>query len=247
MKVTRLLHGATSATAIFTFAACSSFTEATSDNADDSGAGDTSLTDATPDVSLEAAGDADNERPILPPAPDGCSDGTREGYVGSPRIAACDGYWAVPGIDPTTPPTCGLRGGNNGPTVAGVGCSAADLCAPGWHVCTDHADVMASLDGSDGVGPCGTVTNSTGKLFYATAQGSAGGGTCAPASAQGNADDIYGCGDLASKADPTSCSPLDARLSNDEVPAGWSVAGSTTERTTVTHTSEPGGVLCCKQ
>ena len=64
-----------------------------------------------------------------PRPPDGCSDGTREGFVGAPGIAACEGAWSLPGILANAQPKCGRAGGNQGTKPDGTGCGADDLCS----------------------------------------------------------------------------------------------------------------------
>ncbi len=82
-----------------------------------------------------------------PPAVVGCSDGTREGFmdvVRYPFIAACGGAWDQPGLDGAAlAPACGRISGNHSTNRGGAGCRAADLCAPGWHVCRGPADLTA--------------------------------------------------------------------------------------------------------
>src|SRR5262245_3879393 len=70
----------------------------------------------------------------------GCADGTREGFQSQtkyPTIAACSGAWTIPGLiaNDTLVPRCQRRAGNDGANTSGQGCSVADLCAEGWHVC----------------------------------------------------------------------------------------------------------------
>ena len=224
------------------FAACNSFTAepgTTPDDASDGGADDTFVGD----VVSEASADAADEEASLP-SEDGCSDGTREGYVGASSLAACDGYWTVPGITTTTTPSCGRKSGNSGSNASGNGCSASDLCAAGWSVCADHLAVAVAKQGGDAGGPCEAAMNPAGALFYATAQPSNGATQC---TADGGADDVFGCGDLAFIPSPASCLPLNALVASNELPKGWLVGGDpATERTTVVHAYGQGGVLCCK-
>src|SRR5262245_57355288 len=78
----------------------------------------------------------------------GCADGTREGYLSlqdDPRIAACAGAWSVAGLlaDVTHTPLCDRQAGNTGGALTdGSGCTVADLCAEGWHVCETAQEVM---------------------------------------------------------------------------------------------------------
>jgi hypothetical protein len=62
----------------------------------------------------------------------GCSDGTRDGFLGTTafaRIAGCLGDWNEGSM---RAPKTGMRCGNSLATRCAV---PADLCAPGWHVC----------------------------------------------------------------------------------------------------------------
>ncbi|MBL8924211.1 MAG: hypothetical protein JNJ54_35485 [Myxococcaceae bacterium] len=128
------------------------------------------------------------------PDPSGCSDGTREGFVSIAtfaEIAGCSGGWATPGITLATVPTCARRSGNTGMNREGNGCSAADLCAPGWHLCRGKDEVAAKANGSctDAV-PAGAANNS---LFFAVVQNSTNNTTCDTST---NHNDVFGCGNL---------------------------------------------------
>lgn len=193
----------------------------------------------------------------------GCSDGTREGFldvVDYPKIAGCSGGFSVPGLLDAVTPTCGFAAGNSGGNPGGVGCSAADLCAPGFHICKGADDVQSrSPTGCNGAasGP---------NLFFATGQSSTGCGLCAlgtgmnPAicngcSCAGNcaqtlltANDLFGCGSLGSEAD--GCGVLD-RTSQDgcsALGAPWSCVGDGCDEANVVKkgSSAGGGVLCCR-
>ncbi len=178
-------------------------------------------------------------------APDiGCADGVRDGFADLatfPSIAACSGAWVIPGIGAAanSDPKCATSG-NDRPTN-GVGCAAANLCAPSWHICTNAADVAAHLPSGQ---TCAAITTND---FFATNQGSEASGVC---SATG-ANDLFGCGELGNAASAT-CAPLDAASGNACAAissAGWSCGGTpaaTTERTSVAKPMlTGGGVLCC--
>jgi hypothetical protein len=193
----------------------------------------------------------------------GCSDGTREGFVDAqkfPKIAGCSGGWSVPGLLSSLASTCGKVAGNSSPNPAGNGCSVADLCAPGFHVCTTPADVASrSPSGCDGAAPGPG-------LFFATRQSSDGCGVCAvgasvdPVVCTGCgcnaecaqtakiANDLFGCGSLGSPPQ-ANCGPLD-RFSNDtcgDLGPPWACNGDgCSEANNVTKAgSAGGGVLCC--
>lgn len=128
-----------------------------------------------------------------PPPSVGCADGTREGFVSLssyPAIAACAGGWSVPGVTTTTTPACGRASGNSAANREGAGCSSADLCEAGWHVCLGKDEVALKANGScaDAV-PAGAPNNS---LFFAVVQASQSNTTC---DASGD-NDVFGCGNL---------------------------------------------------
>lgn len=128
------------------------------------------------------------------PDPSGCADGTREGFLSLatyPAIAGCSGAWSFPGITAATTPTCARRSGNDGSNREGSGCSAADVCAQGWHVCLGKDEVAAKTNGScaDAVPP-GAPSSS---LFFAVIQNSANNTTCDTSTGY---NDVFGCGNL---------------------------------------------------
>jgi hypothetical protein len=193
----------------------------------------------------------------------GCSDGSREGFIDAakyPQIAGCSGGFSVPGLLGALKSTCGFNSGNNSPNPSGNGCSAGDLCAPGFHVCRSAADVKAhSPTGCDNAAP-------SAGLFFATGQSSTGCGTCAlgndvnPMVCNGcscatdcaqtplTANDLFGCGSIGTSA--TSCSVLDRTSSNLCADLGppWSCGNGNgcAEASLVTKAaSDGGGVLCC--
>ena len=144
----------------------------------------------------------------------GCADGTREGFVDQdshPFIAGCSGGWSVGGITrPDLAPTCGRASGNDSDNPEGAGCSAADLCAPGWHVCLGKLEVFElSPDGCAGAVPPGTPDKS---LFFAVRQNSQADSVCDD-SDLGN--DVFGCGNLGTVLTPDkNCGPLDRVLAS---------------------------------
>jgi hypothetical protein len=192
----------------------------------------------------------------------GCADGAREGFVDAakyPAIAGCAGGWTVPGVAQESAPTCALGAGDDGANPGGDGCSASDLCAPGWHVCRTAREVAThSPDGCAG----GDVDG----LFFATRQSGNGCGECSvsanpadacsgdtcltscyPTSVQTN--DVFGCGGTGALP-AGSCAPLD-RFSHNacgQLPAPWNCASSdgTNEALVVVKPGPgAGGVVCC--
>lgn len=196
----------------------------------------------------------------------GCSDGTREGFVDEdqfPLIAGCSGGWDLPGLIVAPDAQCNHEAGNTSTNPAGKGCSAADLCAPGFHVCKSANDVAARAPG--GCGGVGLEPN----LFFATRQGSTGcaictlgtltdpnvctGGSCATDCAQNDAtaNDLFGCGSLGMVNDG-NCGVLDRTSGNicGVIGAPWwcgaNLGGGYDEANVVIKLGpEGGGVLCC--
>jgi hypothetical protein len=144
----------------------------------------------------------------------GCADGTREGFIDQdshPFIAGCSGGWSVGGITrPDLAPTCDHASGNDSANPEGNGCSAADLCSPGWHVCQGKLEVAdLSPDGCAGAVPPGTPDKS---LFFAVQQNSQADSVCDD-SDLGN--DVFGCGNLGTVLSPDkNCGPLDRVLAS---------------------------------
>ena len=200
----------------------------------------------------------------------GCSDGTREGFIpatGFPDIAGCSGGWSVPGIlacqPTTTSPACGRNSGNDSTNPPGLGCNVEDLCAPGWHVCASEAEVddKTPTTGCSGAVPAGTA------LFFATRQSSNGcavcatgtststccnGVTCCGGCAQtcSTPNDVFGCGTHGVPLSNIPCGVLNRFSGNNclGLSAPWSCGTSSIqEALNVTKPgSNFGGVLCCK-
>jgi cysteine-rich repeat protein len=169
----------------------------------------------------------------------GCADGIREDASGNGRIAACAGAWSKPGLaEPPSADAGCIDTGDDGPPVAGGSCSAANLCAAGWHICADAIEVAERL-----ADPCGVGFEPG---FYATNQPSDGAARCV---AGIGVNDIFGCGDLGLPALDTTCTPLD-RYSGDlcaGLGGSWTCPQQDTERATVIKTTAAGGgVLCCR-
>ena len=147
----------------------------------------------------------------------GCADGTREGFVDMnayPQIAACAGAWDHPGITPdSVVATCGNQGGNSGPKASGSGCSSADLCAVGWHVCKGWQEVaQKSPTGCADATPADAKPKS---LFFAIRQPSANGTVCGTWGDGFN--DVFGCGNLGTTLAPDkNCGPLDRVLASTQ-------------------------------
>jgi hypothetical protein len=170
----------------------------------------------------------------------GCSDGEREAFTDTttwPAIAACDGGWDVPGVRPPPSATCARSAGDDSGNPAGAGCSAEDLCALGWHLCTGAEDVVdSSPDACTGMG-------AEPDTFYATGQSSETGNPCT----DGGRNDLWGCGTLGAEHD--SCLPL-TRASFDLCQAlapPWDCGQDGVNEATnlIKPGGGGGGVLCC--
>jgi hypothetical protein len=128
-----------------------------------------------------------------------------------------------------------------------VGCSAADLCAAGWHLCRNPDDVAAhsSSGGCEGAVVAGE------QRFFLVAVGASPMGICAPDGTASN--DLHGCGGLG-QAEAETCAPLSRRMGFADCLAtggtwscGQSDADSLGEAALVTKPGLGlGGALCCK-
>jgi hypothetical protein len=182
----------------------------------------------------------------------GCADGTREGFAAAldvwPRIAGCAGAWEVPGLikPAVTRPSCNLSAGNSGINPAGAKCSAADLCALGWHVCEGPQEV-ARLSPSD----CESIVPPGVVAFFAVAGGATPEGTCTPGRPAVN--DLHGCGsgDIG-QPEVEGCFPLDRRMAfHDCALSGvWFCGRDDQHLQEAALATKPapalGGVLCCR-
>jgi len=215
------------------------------------------------DAALPGAADAGGDPLALPddapaaevleppgqPGP-GCSDGTREGfrnYALWPNIAGCAGGFSVPGVigPPGLKPACGLLAGDGSANPNGVGCSAADLCAAGWHICQDGTDVVNHSP----TGDCESCVPAGEPRFFLVSSGASPMGICTPD--RNAANDLHGCGGLG-QPESAECAPLTRRMGFADCIAtgnvwacGTAVQG-TQEAALVTKAGPTlGGVLCC--
>jgi len=171
----------------------------------------------------------------------GCSDESREAFkdpMSFPHIAGCAGGFQIPGTNGPAKidAACGRNAGDTSNNPGGQACSIEDLCAEGWHVCLDRADVEkhSTTMGCD---------NAPG--FFVTRQSQNANEACVTGVAVNN---LVGCGTIGDVADPTTCLPL-TRLFRDSECANyppWQCADSGMEAVIVTKPgSANGGVLCC--
>jgi hypothetical protein len=221
----------------------------------------------------------------LPDGGAGCADGTREGFLSLttyPFIAACSGGWSVPGITAAgstqapVVPTCARDAGNDSSNADGAGCSAADLCAAGWHICQGFEEVAADSDAgcADAVPSSFGANNGSNYVLFGIAQHSHGSGVCLDT--PGDDNDVFGCGAFGEMLSASNqCAPLTQTLASTVAgscgyaqaspPNGpWQCLGSNSlnEGDFVTKdgcpgnscneggftygSSDKGGVLCCR-
>jgi hypothetical protein len=191
----------------------------------------------------EGGGYPSNDASTGPPAIVGCADGQREGFLSlqsHPAIAACAGGFALPGVLGLAGPACARGAGDDGAFPDGAGCNALDLCAAGWHLCRDAAEVAST---SPTV--CAGSTVAPEAAFFVTAQHGPGQGRCGTT----GTNDVFGCGTLG-KQPNAFCAPLD-RWGGDQcsdLSPPWACSGGNT--TEALHVVKPGaavgGALCCR-
>jgi hypothetical protein len=170
-----------------------------------------------------------------------------------PEIAGCAGGWTIAGIiNPESgsaiPPNCGRLSGDDSFNPEGWECSAADLCANGWRICSSARDVSERTKGwTKG---CGADADWPPGTFFAAAVSGTGDNEC-----KLGVNDIFGCGSAGDGADAGTCAPL-TKYSDDKcdaLPSTWDCGNgylttNLTEAKDVKKTGpEGGGVLCCKE
>jgi len=198
----------------------------------------------------------------------GCSDGSREGFkdtITYPNIAACSGAFTVPGVHNSLilAPTCNRKAGNEASSLT-TGCSASDICAAGWHVCTGFNDVNNAARPSNGGSNngCYNVQDYATDSFFATRQSGNGAAFCNNDPQWSN--DVFGCGTGTGSSgggDPlsgwgadvrASCPGLSAFSHNwcNKLSSNWQCTDTTggwSEAYTITHSAKTnGGVMCCR-
>lgn len=134
----------------------------------------------------------------------GCADGEREWFTNitlHPMIAGCSGAFQKAGVKKSESIvnhdiTCNNLGGDDGLYPNGEECSPSDLCAEGWHICSDAVEVTAL----SGTGDCDNEgnTQSNEDLFFATGQSTNGALLCE----RDGVNDIFGCGSGMETDDP---------------------------------------------
>lgn len=173
-------------------------------------------------------------------SPVGCADGSREALLDEatfPNVAACAGGFWVAGVGAPVS-LCDRQGGDDGPLPDGMGCSIADLCAEGWHLCASRQEVAAA-----GLDDCGA--QAWDGQFFATSQSGEGSNTCNDT----GTNDVFGCGDVG-YGDVSGCAPLNRSTGNlcANVPGAWACMEDAYDE--VSHVVKPGpdagGALCCR-
>lgn len=177
----------------------------------------------------------------------GCSDGSREAYPNSktePNIAGCDGGFTVPGVVSAgaQTPQCGRIAGNSSIKPNGDGCSVADLCAEGWHVCNDGNDVASHAL----THTCPASVSGNG-VFWLTRSRWNNQVGCETT----DNNNVVGCGVGGLMLVPNNnCGPLTTAIAavQNACPAPWNCGNdSSSEAAYATKTGlGSGGVLCCR-
>lgn len=178
------------------------------------------------------------------PAPtEGCADGHREAYLDAaqfPDIAACAGAFTVAGVTtaPSQSPQCSREAGDDGAKPDGAGCSVADLCAAGFHVCSDRADLEASAP-TDACPP-----DVPAQTFFLSRETQDAGFACG-----GGTNNVAGCGSMLFNQD-SGCAPFDTLLKQADcnASASWVCPGAADEESVnvVKPGLAEGGALCCR-
>jgi hypothetical protein len=180
------------------------------------------------------------------PMQSGCRDGQREGFkddVAHPSIAACAGGFDIPGTQTAAAVEC-MQAGDDSDNAAGLGCSAGNLCASGWHVCNGSAE--ADVDSAG----LGCPDDAAPDAFWITGQTQNSDGTQCISSGNNN---VIGCGDLGDDVSSGyQCEPLERRLRFDDCGAPsriapWLCDDAAAESAAIVKPgADRGGVLCCQ-
>ena len=182
------------------------------------------------------ANEEDVDLVVLNAGASGCADGTREGFLEQDGIAACAGAWSVPGVATVDSYDRQCDG------AQGQGCSVADVCEVGWHVCATAKEVLAK---SDGLG-CNGVSDFSGGFFVSRQSGNGN----INMNSEGT-NDVFGCGEGASIGSANEARGLNAFSHNNckHIDGSWACNGDgrgLDEALTITHDSDFGGALCCR-
>jgi hypothetical protein len=177
--------------------------------------------------------------------PNGCADGTREGFVDEamyPDIAACDSAWSIPGVFGDGLPSCDREAGNDGIRVDGIGCDIDDGCAEGWHVCGSVIEVGRLATSCDDA-----LTGRPEEMFLAAVSGVGPAEVCSTS----GSNNVAGCGLGGTETSASSCGVLNHLLVFPCQLGGaqgfdCSSGGGVTEADHVVSGGAAGGVLCCR-
>jgi hypothetical protein len=144
-------------------------------------------------------------------------------------------------------PQCGRVSGDASTNPGGIGCSVADLCAQGWHVCL-NADEVARRSPTDceSAYPVGH-----GDLFFVVRGGASPLGICSADPTAAN--DLHGCGNIG-QPEAQTCQPLERRMGFADclTSAGIWQCGQASDHLreaalVVKRNAFLGGVLCCRE
>lgn len=183
------------------------------------------------------ADEDDVDHVVLSVSDTGCAAGEAQGFLGQKSISACAGAWSVAGV--ATEASYSRQCDSNG-DADGQGCSVADVCAVGWHVCESATEV---LDASDNLGCNGVSDFSDG--FFVTRQSGPG----SIIMSEDGTNDVFGCGQGAGVKSDNEKRGLNAFTHNkcSQVDGSWSCPGSGyDEALTIVHNTNVGGALCCR-
>jgi len=164
-------------------------------------------------------------------------------------------------------PLCNRQAGNDGINKLGTACAASDICAVGWHICTDYNDVNINTNNKGCVDAGAGVT---GDYLWLSRQSSNGCAICALGTSVATncnsvactagclqtaaiSNDVFGCGNYGGV--PGNCAPFNrfsGNLCGSINSRGWTCTSPQDpigycESYDILHSNPSnGGVLCCK-
>lgn len=158
-----------------------------------------------------------------------------------PDISACAGRFDIAGATQgrSGNPAC-MAAGNDRCQPDIPGCSALDLCATDWHICSSADEMLQGLPGF------GCLQDAWPDTFWMSAVGQDGAGGCG-----GGTGNVLGCGDYGEGSFDDCKPPFDARmdLTACAVSPPWQCTGSDGSDELL-RIRKPGlgggGVLCCR-
>ena len=150
-----------------------------------------------------------------------CADGSDDVVFVEGAVYGCDGHWSAPGIG-----------------------SAEGLCNTGFEIC------RSATSASDlGLTSSQCLNAAASGAMYVSRQSSQGNAVCSTT----GSNDVFGCGKHTSRSKAHSrysCGVFNEFITSS--PGLWSgfyapSSSRTNELNQVTHTSGPGGVMCCRE